>query len=51
MESNETKKQGKVLDHKCRLRELSNSLECISILVLGVPEEEKEGTEGLFEKL
>ena len=37
----ELKEEGrKILDDECRLRELSDSIKCISIHILGVPEEE-----------
>ena len=43
MENNEAekKKERKILDHKCRLGELSNSLKHNNIRIIRVPEEEK----------
>ena len=32
----------KILDHKGRITELSDSMKCNSICILGVPEEERE---------
>ena len=42
----------KVLDHKCTLRELSNSLKHSNIRIIGVSEDEEreKGKEGLFEQ-
>ena len=54
MENNEAekKRERKILDHECRLRELSNSLKHNKIHIIGVPEEEKEkGAESLFEQI
>ena len=43
----------KILDHKYRLKELSNSLKYNNIHVIGIPEENErgKGAKGLFEKL
>ena len=35
------KREIKILDHECRLRELSNSLKCNNIHIMKVPEDEK----------
>ena len=55
MENNEadTKRKKKILDHKCRLRELNDSIKHNSISVIEVPEEEgkEEGAQGLFEQI
>jgi len=50
MENNEDekKKERKILDHECRLRELSDSIKHNNICTVGVPE---EGAEGLFEEI
>ena len=54
MKNNETekKRERKVLDHKCRLRELSNSLKCNNSII-GVPDDEdrEKGAESLFEQI
>ena len=56
MENNEAerKRETKVMDHKSRLRELSDLLKWNNICIIGVPEDE-EGTEkdaeGLFEQI
>ena len=41
------------MGHKCRLRELINSIKHNHICILGVPEEEEndKGAEGLFEQM
>ena len=42
MENNEAeKRERKILDHECRLRELSNSIKHYNIHIRGVPEEER----------
>ena len=48
---NRLKRKGKVLDHKCRLRELWDSLRHNNICSIGVLEEEEKekGAEGLLE--
>ena len=55
MENNEVEKrrERRVLDHECILRELGDSLKHNNIHIIGIPEkEEKEkGTEGLFEQI
>ena len=55
MENNEAekKRERKILDHECRLRELRNSMKCNNIHVIGVPEHEEreKGAEGLFEQI
>ena len=55
MESNEAekKKEGKWLDHKGRLRELSESTTHNNIQITWVPEDEEQGekAEGLFEQI
>ena len=54
VENNETekKKERKLLDHKGRLREPSNSIKQSNIHIIGVPEEEQEnGAEGLLEQI
>ena len=44
------KRERKILDHKHRHRELSNSMKCNNICIIGLSEEEMEkGAEGLFE--
>ena len=51
MENNEAekKKERKILDHECRLRELRDSIKYNNILIIGIAEEEREeGAEGLF---
>ena len=49
----EKKRERKVLDHECRLRELNNPIKCNNICIIGVPEEEErgKGAEGLFEQV
>lgn len=52
----EKKRESKVLDCKCRLKELSNSFKCNNICNIEIPEEEEErggkkGTNGLFEEI
>jgi len=37
------KRERKVLDHKCRLREFSDSIKPDNIHIIGVPEEEERG--------
>lgn len=46
----EKKRERKVVDHKGRLRELSNLLKCNNIPIIGVPEdkEREKEAEGLF---
>jgi len=55
MEKNEAEneREGKILDHEGRLRELSYSIKHNNILFIGVPEEEErgKGREGLFEQI
>ena len=43
MENNEAekKRERKILDHKCRLRELSNFIKLNNIHITGVPEKEE----------
>ena len=41
MENNEKKRERKVLDDECRLRELSDSLKYNNIHIIGVPEDEE----------
>ena len=50
MENNyaEKKRERKILGHKCRLGGLNNSIKYNNIHIIGVPEKEKENTEGLF---
>lgn len=52
MENNETEVM-RVLDHKGRLRKLSDFLKCNSIHIIDVPEgeEREKGAEGLFEQI
>ena len=48
----EKKKRKKFLDHKGRIRELSDSMKRNNIHIIGVPEEEREkGEESLFEQI
>ena len=49
----ERKRERKILEHECRLRELSDSIKCNNIHMIGVPEEEERerGAEGLFEEI
>lgn len=44
MENNEAeeKRERKILDHKCRLKELSDSIKHNNIQIIKVPEEEEE---------
>lgn len=54
MENNKAeKRERKILDHKCRLRELNDSIKYNNIPVIGVPEAEKKkkGSEGIFEEI
>ena len=55
MENNvpEKKRERKILDHKCSLRELSNFIKHSNILTIGVPEKEERegGQKGLFEQI
>ena len=54
MENNkaENMRERKAMDHKGRLRELSNFFKCNNILIIGVPEdEEREKGAGLFEQI
>ena len=55
MENNkaEKKRERKPLDHKGRLRELSDSKKWNNIHIIGVPEDEEQekGAEGLFEQI
>ena len=37
-----------MIDHESRLRELSDSIKCSNICIIGVPEEEERG---LFEEI
>ena len=45
MENDEAEKKRvrKILDHKGRIRELSDSMKCNNIRIIGVPEEERKG--------
>ena len=46
MEDNETeRKESKILDHECRLRELSDSINHNNIRIIGASEEEITGAE------
>ena len=47
------KRERKALQHKCRLRELSNSIKHKNIHIIGVPEEQKraKGAEDLLEQI
>ena len=49
----EKKRKRKILDHKWRLRELSDFIKCNNILIIGVPEDEEreKGTESLLEQI
>ena len=50
----EEKRERKELDHKCRLKELRNSIKHNNIFIIGVTEEEEErgkGVENLFEQI
>ena len=38
----------RMIDHESRLRELSDSIKCSNICIIGVPEEEERG---LFEEI
>ena len=40
------KRDKKILDHKGRIRELSDLMKCNDIHIIGVPEEEKERERG-----
>lgn len=55
LENNEVaqKRERNILDHKSRLRELSDPIKHNNILIIGVPEEEetKKWAEGLFEEI
>ena len=55
MENNEAEKKRarKLLNHKGRFRELSDSMEQNNICIIGVPEEEEQekGAEVLFEQI
>ena len=55
MENNEAekKRERKLLDHKCRLRGLSNFIKCNNISITGIPEEDEreKGAESLFEEI
>ena len=44
------KKERKILDHKCRFRELRESIKHKNIHSMEVPEEREKGAEGLFEE-
>lgn len=48
MENNEAekKKERKAMDHKGRLRELSDLLKYSTICIIGVPEDEERGERG-----
>ena len=46
----EKKKERKLLDHKCKLKELSHSIKCNNIIRVAEEEQEK-GKEGLFEQI
>ena len=49
----EKKKERKILDQECRLREFSNSVKHTNICIIGTPEgkEKGKGAEGLFEQI
>ena len=52
MENNEDeqKRERRTMEHEKRLRELSDSIKCKNIHIIGVPEEErKKGAENLFQ--
>ena len=52
MENDEAKKREKnILDHKERIRELSDSMKCNNIHIIGVPEEERKGQKVYLNKL
>ena len=54
MEHNEAamKRERKILGHECRLREISDTIKCNNIHIIGVPEEERiKESEGLFEQI
>ena len=54
MENKESEKERerKTLNHKCKYRELSNSIKHNNICIIRFPEEEREkGAEGLFEQI
>ena len=53
MENNEDeKRERKILDHECRPREWSDSINRNNICIIGIPaeEEREKGAEGLFEE-
>ena len=49
----EKKKDKQILDHKKRIRELSDSMKCNNIHIIGVPEEEEreKGAEVVLEQI
>ena len=49
----EKKRERKILDHECRLREFSNSINYNNIHIIAASEEEEKerGTKGLFEEI
>ena len=50
MDEAEKKRERKILDHKCRLCEHSDSVKH-NVCIIGVPKEEREKGTGLFEKI
>ena len=53
MENNETeqKRQRRIMEHKNRLRELSDSIKRYNICIIGVPEEEERKGYRKFEEI
>ena len=47
----EKKRDKKILDHEGRIRELSDSMKCNNIRIIGVSEEERKGQKILFEQI
>ena len=47
----EKKREKKLLDHKYRLREFSDSIKHNNIPIIRIPEEQEKVTEGLFEQI
>ena len=52
MENNEAEqRKERIMGHENRLRELSDSIKCNNIHIIGISEKEEKGTENLLEEI